>query len=205
MSFTTLRVIDKGVLLYKQHEERFRNDGEQALQAYRKFAASAAPGIYNLWYHNQALIIKKREKSRLFDNMPVRYCVSPIANLNRRIEKPAMPEVYGSVIKPGVATLLTSADGTEIFESCSAAVITWSGKNIIMAANNKPAVKSTMEELIKGHGYIIYEPILVNSDYPILLLNAIKCTCTVSIPGRYPFPQGQIEKIQHLYFSSVRR
>jgi hypothetical protein len=205
MSFTTLKVTDKGVLLFALHEERFHNAGKEAIMAYHRFAAEAAPGIYNLYWDNKKMHIKTRGESRLFDGMPVRFIISPLAHTHHRIEKPPSPSIYSGLIEPGIATLLTSAEGKEIYESCSAAVIAWDGKNILKVPRDRPGVKSTMLELLNVLPHIKEQPILRASDYPIALINAVKCTCIVSMEGRKPFPDDQLERIRALYLASARR
>jgi hypothetical protein len=205
MSFTTLKVDDNGVLLYVLHEERFRMAGDAAVAAYRQFAAGAASGNYNLYWDNKNLLIKARGESRLVDGMPVRYRVSPIANLKNRIDKPAPPSIYSDLVESGLSTMLTSADGNEMFESCSAAVIAWNGKNIIRVPDDRPAVRSTMEGLLKIIPGVIEEPILKDSTYPIALVNALKCVCTLAVEGRDAFPVEQLDKIREFYLASSRR
>ncbi len=205
MSFTTLRINDDGVLLYALHEERFRNSGEDAILSYRKFALEAKAGVYNLTWDGENLLVKERGESNLFDGMPARYRVSPIAHLKNRIDKPAPPSIYSNLVEPTISTLLTSADGKEIYESCRASIISWNGKNIIRVPDNRPAVKSTMERLLKDMPDVIEEPILVDSAYPITLINAVKCTCTISVEGRNPFPIEQLEKIKEAFLATAKR
>ncbi len=205
MSFTTLKINDNGVLLYSQHEQRFRIAGNDALKAYRQFAAEAAQGVYNLVWDGKNVLVKVRDESTLFDGMPVRYMISPIAHLKNRIDKPMPPSIYSSFVELAISTLLTSSDGKEIYESCRASVIAWNGKNIIRVPDNRPAVKSTMEMFLKEMPNVIEEPILKDSDYPIALVNAVKCTCTISVEGRKEFPAKQLEKIKEAYLASAKR
>jgi hypothetical protein len=205
MSFTTLRVNENGVLLYSQHEQRFRNAGEDAVRAYRQFAADATQGVYNLFWDGKILLVKERGESTLFDGMPVRFMVSPIANLKNRIDKPMPPSIYSNFVETNISTLLTSADGKEIFESCRASVIAWNGKNIIRVPDDRPAVRSTMERLLKEMPGVIEEPILKDSAYPIALVNAVKCTCTLTIEGRNEFPVEELERIREVYMATAKR
>lgn len=205
MSFTTLKINDNGVLLYSLHEERFRKAGNEAVQAYRKFATNAVPGVYNLYWDGKHLLVKTREGSSLFDGMPVRYRVSPIANMKNRIDKPMPPSIYTGLVELNISTLLTSADGKEIFESCRASVVAWNGKNIIRVPDDRPAVMSTMEQLLSKVTNVMEEPIVADSDYPIALVNAVKCICTVSMEGRNEFPAEQVRRIQEIYLATARR
>ena len=205
MSFTSLKINDEGVLLFALHEQRFRNAGEEAVSAYHQFAAIAEPGTYALKWDNNTMIVAPRGESLLFDGMPVRYRVSPLVDIKNRISKTAQPNIYTNLREPGITTLLTSADGTEIYESCMASVIAWNGKQIVMVPADRPGVRSTMEELLKQMPGVVEEPILVASDYPIALVNAVKCTCTLYIEGREPFPVEQLEKIREFYLATARR
>jgi hypothetical protein len=204
MSFTTLRVNENGLLLYAQHEARFRNSGEAAIKAYKQFAIHAKPGIYNLFWDGISLLVKERAESTLFDGMPVRFMISPIANLKSRIDKPMPPSIYSNLIEPTISTLLTSSDSKEIYESCRASIIAWNGKNIIRVPDDRPAVKSTMEALLRELG-VVEEPILCDSNYPLALVNAVKCTCTISVEGRKEFPPEQLEKIRKFYLATTSR
>lgn len=205
MSFTTLKINDAGVLLYDKHEQRFLNAGEDALKAYKQFAKDAKPGAYTLNWDGKNLLIKVRGESTLFDGMPVRFMASPIANLNTRIDKPMPPSIYTNLVELTISTLLTSADGKEIYESCRASVIAWNGKNIVRVPNDRPAVNSTMEMLLHEMPNVVEEPIMKDSDYPIALVNAVKCTCTIAVEGRKEFPKEQLEKIKEAYLASAKR
>ncbi len=204
MSFTTLKVNENGVLLYSQHTARLLNAGGPAIKAYKLFSIDAKPGVYNLFWDGINLLVKERAESSLFDGMPVRFRISPIANFKNRIDKPMPPSIYSNLIEPTISTLLTSSDGKEIYESCRASVIAWNGKNIIRVPDDRPAVNSTMEALLREMG-VIEKPILCDSDYPIALVNAVKCTCTISVEGRKEFPAEQLEKIRKIYLATASR
>ncbi len=123
MRCTALKVIDAGVVLFEGHARRLAPEGGAALERFLDFARRAAPGFYVLRDDGVELCAQARGPSGLFDGMPTRLAVSPIANAPGPIAKPESPGPYAGVRTPGTATLLLSADRAELLESCSAAVV----------------------------------------------------------------------------------
>ncbi|MGC4123131.1 MAG: hypothetical protein QM765_52900 [Myxococcales bacterium] len=87
-----------------------------------------------------------------------------------------------------LATLLTSQDGSEIYEACVAAVIGWDGHRVVCVPEEYPRVWSCAEQAIREHLEYRERPLKADSDEPLLLVNAVKGTCELSLPGRAPFP-----------------
>jgi hypothetical protein len=102
------------------------------------------------------------------------------------------------------ATLLTSADGTEIYEACRAAVLGWDGERIVCVPRDRPRVWSTAEAAVREHLLVRESPIAVGSAMPILLVNAIKGTCVLSSSTRDPFPKAARRRIERLFSELTR-
>jgi hypothetical protein len=205
MTYTALRVVEAGVVLYEHHEHRLAPAGVAVLDAYREFARTAAPGVYSLHVVEGALRITPRGESRLTDGMPVRYAVSPIAQLRGPLPKVVSPNGYDAVRVPGVATLLTSADGAEIYESCVAAVVAWNGRRLVLPPNDRPRVASVAEAALGAAADVIEAPLMTVSRWPLALVNAVKGLCLPMIEGRDPFPTLPRETITQLFVARTRR
>jgi len=189
--YTLLRVTADGVVLRDLHAQRLAPEGGPALAAFARFAADAAPGVYAVRCSGDDIAAEARAGSRLFDGIPVRVARSPFADRAGPFPKPAPPCAYDAVRADGVATLLTSADGAAILETCSSAVLGWDGERFLCVPGDRPRVWSTAEQAVRAH--------LPFGAAPLLLVNAVKGPCTVTAPGRAPFPEAAVRDIERLF------
>ncbi len=191
--YTALIIHDGGKIpLFERHVRRL---GLRSRDALLKFARGATPGVYRVTWTGAELLTEARGPSRLSEGMPVRFVVSPYASLRGRFAKPAPPNRYESVREAGVATLLTSEDGREVYESDSAALVAWNGQSLVLAPVEAPGVRSVAEEALVDALPHTRAPILREGDWPVLLINAVAGACAIDAPGRAPFPPEQREKI----------
>jgi len=225
-AYTSLRATERGVMLFAQHCARLAAAGPACVEAFRQFAASAAPGVYAVRAHpdGDALIlraaapgagerdlssahldVRTRPASALFDGMPSRAVVSPYAARSGRYAKPAPPSLYESVRLRGVATLLTSADGEEIYESCVAAVLAWDGARLLAAPPDRPAVDSTAIAALEREGMLTFAPLPLRSAMPLALVNAVAGLCLPRFEGRAAFPSDTRAAIESLFLRSCAR
>lgn len=185
-TYTVLRVTESsGIPLFDQHVRRLGEDSRSAL---RHFASQAMPGMYRLWWDGRQFDTLKLEGSALKEGMPTRFAVSPFAGQTGRLTKPAPPSVYDSVRIDGVATLLTDASGTELYESCRASLLGWDGSMLVLPPDDVPAVASVTEAEVLVQFSYRRRRLLVKSNWPLLLLNAVMGTCGITVEGRAPFP-----------------
>lgn len=203
MSFTTLRVVDAGITLYAWHESRFAGDPE-ALAAFHAFASVAQPGIWALRFTEGSLVVERRAGSRLVDGQPVRFAVSPFAERSGSFAKPSPPNRYDEVRAPGVATLLTSSDGREIFESCVASVVAWDGTGLVTVPEDRPRVASCAERFLRRSFPVRSAPLLAEEPLPLLLVNAVR-TAAPFVPGRPEFPLHMRQALESSIDSTARR
>ncbi len=101
--------------------------------------------------------------------------------------KTAPPDRYDTVRAPGVATLLSSADGSELFEACSAAVIAWEDGQILCVPRRCPRVDSTSERALREQ-LSVREASISSRAHSLLLVNAVKGTCALAAPWSDGFP-----------------
>lgn len=179
MSYTILRVAEGGVVFHEGHRRRIGPGLDT-------WALHAEPGIYRITADLQAV---RLPSSRLRDGMPVRFVPSPLTG--GPISKPQPPCVYDAVREPGVATLLTSPDGAEIWEACSAAVVAWDGTDLVLPPRDRPRVLSVSEAAIRAHLAHVEAPI--TRDMALLLTNA------VGTFAHGPFPAAVRARIEALY------
>jgi len=190
--YTALIIHEGGKIpLLERHVRRL---GLRSREAVLKFARDATPGVYRLTWTGAELISEARGPSRLIENMRVRFVVSPYVSLRGRFAKPAPPNRYEAVREAGLATLLTSEDGLELYESDSAALVAWNG-GFVLPPLEVPGVRSLAEEALVEALPHTRAPIVRESAWPLLLINAIAGTCAIDVPGRAPFPPGEREKI----------
>jgi len=193
MSYTLVRVAAEGVVLLRQHERRFQGGAQR--EGFVRLVAAAQPGIWAVSCDAaRGVEAEQRPASRLHDGMPARLLPSPVADRIGPIAKPRPPGPYAAVRQDGMATLLTSADGSELLEACSAAVVGWDGSRIVCVPSDRPRVWSAAEAAIREHLPFREEPIAASSS-SLLLVNAVKGTCSVegrSFPGRV---RGEIEEL----------
>jgi hypothetical protein len=104
-----------------------------------------------------------------------------------------------------VSTFLTSADGEEIYESCSAAVIAWDGARFVLAPSDRPRVDSTAERALRGGAEWVTAPVLRHGSLPLALVNAVAGICLPSVEGRPPFPAAAQEIVAAIFTASIRR
>ncbi len=208
VAYTLLHVTEHGIVLREQHLRRLGLDSSgagRARDAFSRFAASASPGAWAVWREGDTLRAELRPGTRLRDGMPVRFAPSPISGRPGPIAKPAPPSFYDAVRRPGATTLLTSADGAELYEACSAAVVGWNGERLVCVPPDRPRVGSTAEAAIRERLPVVEAPILASSRMPVLLVNALKGTCTVDAPGREVFPEGPRDEIERLFRALTTR
>ncbi len=200
--FTALRVTaGTAIPLFDGHVRRL---GEESRGALRHFASLAAEGVYRVSWDGVALTTKLRGPSRLKDGMATRFAISPFAGQRGRFPKPGPPSPYEGVRIEGVSTLLTDASGEEIYESCLAGVVAWDGASFVLAPEDVPAVASVAEAEVAAKLPVRRARILVKSDWPLLLINAVAPTCQVIIPGHAAFPADQRAKLEALLGASSR-
>ena len=77
MTWTALRIVEQGVVLRDGHAARMALAGEEILQQFRAFTASASPGAYTLTARAGHLEIERVAASRLVDGMPTRALDGP--------------------------------------------------------------------------------------------------------------------------------
>lgn len=194
-TYTTLRVKDPGVVLLDGHARRLAPRGGPVLDRFLDFARSAVPGVYALTARGESLSVEARSGSSLLDGMPWRLAASPVAGAPGAIAKPPPPGPYAPVRAAGIATLLTSPDGEEIWEACVAAVVGWDGERLVLVPADRPRVESTAEQAIAASLPVRRAPILSRGAMPLLLVNAVKGTCTLEAPGRAAFPVERVRAI----------
>jgi len=195
LRYTTLRVTGAGVVLHDLHAGRLAPEGPKALAAFRRFAREAAPGVYGLAAAEGRLRIEPLGGTRLVAGMPVRRRVSPFATRCGAFPKPGPGGAYDAVRVPGIATLLTSADGTEIYESCVAAVVGWDGARLVCVPDDRPRVASLAEAAARQVLPWANAPLRAAADLPLILLNAVAGPCPVDA-GRPPVPAEVVAALE---------
>jgi hypothetical protein len=184
--FTALRVLDdRRVLLLEGHARRL---GEGSREALLDFASTAAPGVYRANWDGARLVTEVRGPSRLSEGMPSRFVVSPFAEQRGRFPKPGPPSPYDSVRLGGVATLLTDARAEEIFEESASAVVAWDGASLVITPESSPAVASVAEDAVLRALAVKRARILVASDWPLVVINAVAGVVGISVERRGAFP-----------------
>ncbi|MDX2015810.1 MAG: hypothetical protein SFW67_36790 [Myxococcaceae bacterium] len=183
--YTVFRVLDGARLpLRRLHAERLGPGADDALVA---FARTASPGLYRATWSGSALTATPRGPSRLREGQPSRFVPSPFVGTVGRFAKPAPPSPYDAVRLDGVVSLLTSADGQELYEACVAGLVAWDG-GFVLPPENAPAVASVAERAIVEHLAPRRAVLRVEAEWPLLLVNAAVGTCAPVISGRRPFP-----------------
>lgn len=201
MSYTALRVTEAGVVLFDAHRRRL---GPWWASAFDDFAARAEPGIYALKGVEGGLQVTRRDRSRLWDGIEVRFLVSPIAARVGAQAKTPSPSAWDGVRLDGVATLLTSADGAEVYESCNAAVLAWDGAGLVATPEASPRVASiTAPYLLERHRHR-RAPLRRDAGWPLVLVNAVAGACVPATEGA-PFPAEVLEALRASLAASARR
>jgi hypothetical protein len=204
MRYTTLRVTGAGVVLHDFHVERLAPEGPAGLAAFARFAREAAPGVYGVAVAGGELRAERRTGSSLVEGMPVRFAVSPFAALRGAFPKPGPPNAYDDVRCPDVATLLTSTDGSEIFESCVAAVLGWDGARFVCVPEDRPRVASVAEAAVRAALPFVRSPLRAGDRLPLILLNAVAGPCIVGT-GRPPVPAAAVLLLEQVLQRATRR
>jgi hypothetical protein len=194
VSYTVLRVSEAGVLLRAHHRRRFAAAGEQAAEAFDAFCARVDPGIWALHFEAGALRAERREQSRLWPGISVRYALSPMAHRQGAFPKPRRG--YEAVRAGGVATLLTDPSGEELYEACSAAVIAWTAEGWIVPPADRPRVASVAVAALEQAGLLSPARILKAARPPLLLLNAVVGACTLDPEQVPPPPPEQVARVE---------
>jgi hypothetical protein len=199
--YTALRVTERGVVLYDEHRRRLGTACEAAFEA---FARTAAPGLYSLSSVDGRLDVTPRERSRIFDGVPVRYRVSPVAHGTGPKVKTPSPSPWDAVRAEGVATLLTSADGSALYEACVAGLLAWDGATLVAPPDEAPRIASVTEaHLLARHAHR-RAPLLTRARWPLVLVNAVAGVCVPAI-DRPPFPPEVLATLRaSLAASAVR-
>lgn len=201
MSYTALRVTESGVVLFDAHRRRLGPAYEDAFDA---FAASAEPGIYGLRGVDGLLEVTRRDRSRLFDGIPVRFRPSPIADRTGPQVKTPSPSAWDGVRQDGVATFLTSPDGAELYESCTAGVLAWDGDTLVAPPDAVPRIASVTEAfLLEAHAHR-RAPLRREARWPLVLVNAVAGACVPSL-DRPPFPTAVLSALRDSLAGSARR
>lgn len=197
---TTVRVNDRGVVLFRAHRERL---GPQLTPAFEAFAASATPGVYSLLVHGELLEVIARPGSRLFEGIGTRLRVSPLASAGVVGPQPkeTNPSPYEPVRVPNLATLLTNAAATEVWESCVAGVFAFDGAHLVAVPDATPrvdsvAVKRVLETVPHRRG-----PIAPDAGWPLLLVNAV-VSCA---PAGSAFPESLRATIDQTLLATTER
>jgi hypothetical protein len=206
MPYTVLRVTNAGVVLWDYHMRRLEADQDSGTrEKLLAFGREAAPGVWAVWTdYPRGLRVQPRPGSRLRDGVPVRFLPSPVADQVGQRPKPNSPCPYDRVRVKGVATLLTSPDGREIYEACCAAVVGWDGERIVCVPRDRPRVWSTAEAAIRDH-LPVREAALPTSSEVMLLVNAVKGTCTLAQPYSRAFPIEVRRTIEDLFARLAKR
>lgn len=201
MSYTALRVTESGVVLFDAHRRRL---GVAYEAAFDTFAATAAPGIYGLRGADGHLETTRRDRSRLFDGIPVRFLPSPIADRRGPQVKTPSPSPWDAVRQDGVATLLTSPDGAELFESCTASVLAWDGATLVAPPDDAPRIASVSEAFLLSRHPHRRAPIRRDAGWALVLVNAVAGACAPSLEAP-PFPAAVLSALRASLNSSARR
>ncbi len=211
MSYTLLRVVDGGVVLRDGHRARFVPPGappaadSDAALAFDAFARRAAPGVYALAWDGHVLHVTQHPGSSLADGMPVRVRTSPLAGGTGPIPKPAPPGPYADVRAADVLTLLTSADGTELYEACRAALVGWDGARFVLAPPDRPRVASVSEAALAHALPHAVAPLRAADDAPLIAINAVIGACRIAVPGRAPWPEEALRALREVLGAATVR
>jgi hypothetical protein len=204
LRYTTLRVTEAGVVLHDFHVERLTPEGPAGLAAFARFVRDATPGVYSIAVAGAELRAERRAGSSLIEGMPVRLAVSPFAAQRGAFPKPGSPSAYDDVRLAGVATLLTSDDGSEIYESCVAAVLGWDGARFVGVPDDLPRVASVAEAAVFTALPFTRAPLRTDDRLPLILLNAVAGPCAVDA-GRPPVPADAVMLLTQVLQRSTRR
>lgn len=183
---TVLRLDEsRSIPLRKRHHARLGPDGAAALEGFLEHVET--PGLFRVTW-NGRLSMTRLSASRLTEGIAVRFERSPFSTLDGAFPKPASPSAYDSLRLPALATLLTDSTGSEMYESCSAAIVAWNGKQLVLPPQDRPRVDSLAEQAVAASEPCLRAPIEAASSWPVLLINAA-ASCEPQWNGRDPFPR----------------
>ncbi len=195
VSFTTLRVSARGVVLFEDHATRL---GRLYRHAFERFAAHASHGVYALrGLETGELEVEYRSGSKLMQpGLTVKTAVSPVRHHPAPFAKPPSPSEYDAVRSPGAVTLLTDAEGSEIYEACVAAVMAWDGASLVLVPSDRPRVLSVAESFVARNFSHRRAPIRTDGDWGLLLINAAESLAPESAPARCRFDPLTLERVR---------
>ncbi|HOU53604.1 MAG TPA: hypothetical protein PLQ97_06715 [Myxococcota bacterium] len=196
MRYTTVLVTSRGPFLLEGHRRRIAPEGPEALAALDAFLRDAAPGVYGVRLEGRCLVAVRREGTALRDGIPTRLASSPVAGLSGPLPKPPSPGPYDAVRLPGVVTLLTDPAGTEVWEACRAAVVSWDGRGWVVPPRDRPAVDSVALAALRDLLPLREAPIPVASRDPLVLINAVAGVVVPAVPGRDSLPGEALREIR---------
>ena len=205
MAYTLLKLAERGVVLWRYHARRLGvKPGSTMARELAARARALEPGVWAVEIQSDGPPCwQRRGRSSLRDGMPVRLAPTPLVGVSGAVPKPAPPGPYDTLRRPGTVTLVTTPDGTEIVEACRAAVIGWDGSRIVCVPEDRPRVWSTAEAAVREGLVVRAAPLAVRSEMPLLLVNAIRGTCGLDLPGRAPFPAPVRRAVERLLASTA--
>lgn len=204
MTWTALRASDSGVLLYDEHCARMRTGGETAARLFRNFARDVTAGAWVVEVDGDSLSANRLPGTGLVDGARSRVLPSPFRHLTGSFPKPPRPSPYHALRTPGVVTLLSDADGHELYESCAAAIVGWDGSRLVFPPESRPRVWSTAERFFARAFDHVRAPLLQNDTIPLLAINAVAGTCAFNA-GRAPFPADVRARLDRAFAQSAQR
>lgn len=165
----------------------------------------ADEGVYALDARSGRLEVHRRARSMLCDGVELDTAISPLLPRRRGsarpsfesaqgsvaapvapgvideatslIPKPGPPSVYDSVRRADRCTLLTSDDGSELYEACIAAVLWWDGARWCCPPWDRPRVASLSEAQLAAEGLIEPRAIAADVRAGLVLINAVQGPC----------------------------
>lgn len=197
MSFTSLLVTEAGVVLREQHRARL---GLECAAAFDDFSRRATPGAWRVWSNGPLLRTESRPPSQLRDGLSVRRLPSPVVRATGALPK-ASPSPWDQVRVPGLVTLLTSADGSELYEACVAAVLWWNGSSVVTPPADRPRVASSAVAQLRLQVSMV-ETVIPSSAQALLLVNAVGLTC---LPEGSTFPVALRAQLHELLAATASR
>jgi len=78
-------------------------------------------------------------------------------------------------------------------------VLGWDGERLVCVPADRPRVWSTAEAAVREHLPVSEVPIAVDSAMPLLLVNAVRGSSAVDLPGRDAFPSRVRVEIECLF------